>query len=91
MDKPITQLKGRWILIYPRGSLFAQGIVRSRLWCLHWPQVGEMLGFSLQKVHTSSNGIGGYTECMQPSASFQATGIVLAKRLAMLVAAKLSV
>lgn len=35
MDKPITQLKCRWMLTYPRGSLFAQGIVRSGLWCLH--------------------------------------------------------
>lgn len=86
MGKPISQLKCRWMLIYPRGSLFAQGIVCSRFWCLHQSRAGERLWFSLQKVHTSSDGIRGYTECMQPSASFQATGIALAKRLAMLVA-----
>lgn len=86
MEKPITQLKCRWMLIYPRGSLFAQGIVHSCLWCLPWSQAVEMLGFFLQRVHTSSDGIGGYTECMQPSASFQAMGIALAKRLAVLMA-----
>ena len=46
----------------------------------------EVLAFSLHEVHTSGDGTGGFTACVQPSAAFQAAGIASAGRLATLVA-----
>lgn len=53
---------------------------------MHQSWAREMLAFSLRDVHTSSDDIGGFTACVQPSAAFQAAGIAPDRRSATLVA-----
>lgn len=57
-----------------------------RLQCMHQSWAGEVLAFSLHEAHTSSDGMGGFSACVQPLAEFQATGIAPARRLVIPVA-----